>query len=99
MKTAVINGKNVEIRELNFSDVAEMEDMGLVFDGKSSKTFKTLICLVSLFEGIPYVSACEEVNEHFKNGGSFDDFAPLVEELNRFFTSCLAKKTGKAQNQ
>ena len=51
--------------------------------------------------GTDLATAGKEIEEHIKNGGSFDDFAPLFDMINKsdFFTMTEAAEKKKATEE
>lgn len=85
-KSIIINSKEYEIPELKFSTIRNMEKAGINFLRSEEEPFEFSSQLFMFFSGLDKATADKELDEHFDNGGQFDDLAPLVNSIKDFFT-------------
>lgn len=92
-KSITINSKEYKVPTINFGTICELEDLGIDFNAMDSKSFNFIRGLVALTIGCNLKKAGEEIDEHISNGGSFDDFVPLIMAVTESdFFQKLAKK-------
>lgn len=76
-----INGKNYKLKEVDFNGICVLEDLGFSAAEIKSKTFSSMRACFAYHAGLDLVSASKEIEEHFKNKGKFEDFAPFIEKV------------------
>lgn len=95
-----INGKNYKLPTIDFNAVCDLDDLGFHIGDEqtSKKIFGSIRALSAFVMGTDLATAGKEIEEHIKNGGSFDDFAPLFDMINKsdFFTMTEATEKKKA---
>lgn len=79
MEKITINGKNFELRIIDFDAVCELEDLGMSIVDVKEKTFKSIRALVAFIEKCDLKNAGKEIEGHLANNGKLNDFAPLFE--------------------
>lgn len=94
MNTVKINNKIVIIKPIDFEAICKLEDLGFDVTKVGSKTFSSLRSSVAFHMGITLQEASSEIEEHIKNGGKVEEFAPLLEAITEsdFFQN-LARNT------
>jgi hypothetical protein len=97
MEEITVNGKKITVRPITFEDLCALEDMGISIITTHSQPLNMCAGMVAVFEGISLQSAQKEISEHLKNGGSFMDFHPIFEAVEKsdFFQS-LQKEADKS---
>jgi hypothetical protein len=81
MKNITINGKEYEIRPIDFNAICALEDKGFSLQDAAKQSMKTIRALVALVIDCDIDKAGKEVEQHIANGGKFSDFAVLIENL------------------
>ena len=95
-KSIIINGTEYDIPKFTFSAICSLERKGLDFQNIEKESFNFINILVSFVTGVSTQKAADIIDEHIKNGGSLDDFTPLIEALvNSDFFQSLSKKRKK----
>jgi hypothetical protein len=99
MNTVKINNKIVIIKDIDFSAICELEDLGLDVMKVGNKAFSSLRAAVAFHLGISLTEASQEIENHVKNGGKIDELAPLLEIIiqSDFFQN-LARNTENEEN-
>lgn len=96
MNKIIINEKEYEIPEINFSAVRRLEKLGVDFESAQEQPFSFISSLVALTIKSNNDVADNEIEQHLDKGGSINDFMPLMEAVaNSSFFQKLAKKTRK----
>lgn len=92
-KVVVINGKNVEIKPVDFNGVCELSENGFDFESGKVKIFSSLRACLAYNMGADLVTAGKEIEEHIKGGGKIDDLLPMLEAVtdSDFFQAVLKK--------
>lgn len=83
MEKITINGKEFELRKIDFNAVCELEDLGMSIIDIKDKTFKSIRALVAFVEKCDLEKAGKEVEAHFTNKGKINDFTPLFEMVSK----------------
>lgn len=85
MEKITINGKEFELREIDFNAVCELEDLGMSIIDIKDKTFlfKSIRALVAFVERCDLEKAGKEVEAHLTNKGKINDFTPLFEMVSK----------------
>ena len=83
MEKITINGKEFELRTIDFNAVCELEDLGMSIIDIKDKTFKSIRALVAFVMKCDLDKAGKEVENHLANGGKINDFAPLFEMVSK----------------
>lgn len=91
-KSITINSKEYKVPEFNFGTLCELEDLGIDFGNIENKSFGFIRALVAITINADTKKAENEINAHLENGGSFDDFTPILEA---FTTSDFFQKLSK----
>ena len=91
MTNVTINGKTFAVKKIDFAALVALEDVGLtpaIFAEPQKHSFRLISSLVAYTEDITAEEANAEIENHLLNGGTFDDFTPLIESLEKsdFFT-------------
>jgi hypothetical protein len=90
----VINGKNVNIKPIDFEAICELEDLGFDINTISKKTFSNIRTAVAFHMGLSLSEASAEIEGHIKNGGKIDAFVPLIEAItNSDFFQAITQNT------
>lgn len=95
-KNIIINSKDYKLKEIDFNAVCELGKLGLRITDKDclNDTFNVIRSSFAFHSGLQLDLAGKELEEHLMNGGSFDDFTPLIETLgNSDFFTMLAKNS------
>lgn len=74
-----INNKKYKIPELNFNTICMLEEMGVQLPEIDKRIFSTIRGFVALAMDGDFEKAGKEIEEHIKNGGSFDE---ILKEIN-----------------
>ena len=86
-KKITINGKDYKLKEIDFNDICDLEDLGLsLTDFKRSRMNSVRALLAYIGEMSPE-EAGNEIMAHLKNGGTMDIINELFEMLSTFFQS------------
>ena len=98
-KSVTINGKNYEVKEIDFDAICELEEYGVSIGDIAMFRKKTLSLYRGCFAyhaGLTLKQASKEIQSHLVNGGTFEDFIPFVDALTEsdFFDE-LAKSQAK----
>lgn len=98
MNTVMINNKVVVIKNIDFSAICELEDLGLDVSKVGSKTFSSVRSAVAFHMGISLDDAGKEIENHIKNGGKLDALVPLLEAIvESDFFQALAQNNTEAE--
>lgn len=81
MKAITINGKEYEIKPIDFNAICELEKCGLSIKDCENQTFSMVRALVAILMGGNQELAGKEIEKHIANGGKFDDFSPLIDNF------------------
>ena len=82
MKKITINSKDYNIdKVIDFNGICELEDLGLDLSNLKKTKMSSIRALLSYMGDIDTDTAGAEIMEHIKNGGSFEDFTPLINSL------------------
>lgn len=76
-----INGKTYKLKEVDFNGICVLEDLGFSAAEIKNKTFSSMRACFAYHAGLDLVTASKEIEEHFKNKGKFEDFAPFIEKV------------------
>lgn len=89
-----INGKEYNIPKIDFKAIVEMEKLGADFT--QFQTFGLILSAVAYTIKGTTESASEEIEKHISNGGTINDFMPLIKAVtdSSFFQN-LAKTVRK----
>lgn len=92
-KSITINSKEYKVPEINFGTICDLENYGINFTEIENKSFNFIRGLVAYTIGCDGKIASKEISEHINNGGSLEDFMPLITAVTEsdFFQN-LAKK-------
>jgi len=77
-KEISINGKNYELRKIDFSAICILEDLGFSASDLKGKTFSSIRACFAFHSGLDLIKAGQEIEAHIKNKGKFEDFAPFI---------------------
>lgn len=77
MDKITINGKEYELRKIDFNAVCELEDLGMSLLDIQNKTFKAIRALVAFVIRKDLAIASKEIEQHISNKGSIEDFTSL----------------------
>ena len=98
-KSVTINGKNYEVKEIDFNAICELEECGVSLGDLSvfkKKPFTLYRGCFAYHSGLEMEQASKEMENHLVNGGTFEDFIPFVEALTESdFFDKLAKSQAK----
>lgn len=83
MEKITINGKEFELRTIDFDAVCELEDLGMSIIDIKDKTFKSIRALVAFVEKCDLSTASKEIEAHLANKGKINDFTPLFEMVSK----------------
>ena len=99
MNTIKINNKVVIIKPIDFDAICTLEDLGFDVAKVGSRTLSSIRSAVAFNMGITLQEASAEIEQHIKNGGKFDEFAPLLEAITQsdFFQN-LARNMENTEN-
>lgn len=94
MNKVKINGKEYQLKNIDFGAMCELEELGFDIKNVEKKSFSTIRALVAFTMGVSIEKAGQEIEEHLANGGKFDDFAPISQSFSEsdFFTKLLSQK-------
>ena len=82
MKKITINSKDYNIdKVIDFNAVCELEDLGLSLTDLKKTKMSSVRALLAYMGDMSSDEAGKEIMEHLKNGGSFEDFTPLIDSL------------------
>lgn len=89
MKSVIVNNKNVEIKPIDFAAICALEDLGFDVMNVQKKTFSSIRAAVAFHMGVSLHTAADEIESHFKNGGTVEDISPLLTAIveSDFFSS------------
>ena len=93
--TYKLNNKEYNFdKEINFREILKMEKCGVSFTKLEDEPFNQAIGMVSYVTGLDKAKTLKEIDEHFENGGSFDDIIAFLNVLVNcdFFKKVGAKK-------
>lgn len=80
MKKITINSKDYNLdKVIDFNAICELEDLGLSVPALKKSSMSAFRALLAWFGDITVEQAGAEIMAHLRNGGSFDDCAPLME--------------------
>lgn len=100
IKKITLNGKEYSIKDVNFEEMCELEDMGLSLATVKSKPLTAFRALVAFYCDMSTEDASKEIEEHLRNGGNMDLLSELVEHLaNSGFFRLLSEPTTKAESK
>ena len=86
-KKITVNGKDYKLKEIDFNDICDLEDLGLsLTDFKRSRMNSVRALLAYIGEMSPE-EAGNEIMAHLRNGGTMDVINELFEMLATFFQS------------
>ena len=83
MEKITINGKEFELRKIDFNAICELEDLGMSIVDVRSKTFNSLRALVAFVEKCDLEESSKEIEAHLTNKGKINDFAPLFDMVKK----------------
>lgn len=87
-KKITVNGKDYKLKEIDFNDICDLEDLGLsLTDFKRSRMSSVRALLAYIGEMSPEEAGNEIMAHLKKNGGSMDVINELFEMLATFFQS------------
>ena len=94
-KKITINSKDYKLKEINFNNICELEELGLSLDGIKKSKMTSIRALLAFAGEMTPEEAGNEIMEHLKKGGTFDDFAPLMNSFveSDFFLTIRQPKT------
>lgn len=82
MKKITINSKDYNIdKVIDFNGICELEELGLNLSDLKKTKMTSIRALLAYFGETDTDTAGAEIMEHLKNGGTFEDFAPLIDCL------------------
>ena len=82
MKKITINSKDYKLnKEIDFNGICELEELGLNLSDLKKTKMTSIRALLAYFGEIDTDTAGAEIMGHLKNGGTFEDFAPLIDCL------------------
>lgn len=92
-KSIVINSKEYKVPVMDFGTICTLEDLGVDFNNIQGKSFNLIRGLVACTIDCGIKKATKEINEHIENGGSIEDFSPLIEAVfeSDFFQNLVKK--------
>ena len=92
-----INGKKIEIKNVDFSAICELEELGLEFLNIQRKLFASIRILMAFNANITLEEAGVEIESHIKNGGNITDLTVMVEAItdSDFFKDLIARNQKK----
>ena len=76
-----INSKDYTFKNIDFNGICELEDLGLSIDGIKKGKMNACRALLAYHGNMTSDEAGNEIMAHLKNGGGFDDFAPMIDNL------------------
>jgi hypothetical protein len=77
-KEIIINGKSYNLKKIDFSAICTLEELGFSANELKGKTFSSIRACFAFHSGLDVIKAGQEIEEHIKNKGKFEDFAPFV---------------------
>lgn len=77
-KEIIINGKNYNLKKIDFSAICMLEELGFSAADMKGKTFSSIRACFAFHSGLDLIKAGEEIEAHMKNKGKFEDFAPFI---------------------
>jgi hypothetical protein len=98
-KTFTVNGKEYKAKEFDFNTVCDLEDMGVSIEDMAEKPTASIRAYFASCTGKGKSFAGKEMEQHFINGGSFDEIASAMnEEMEKsdFFRALL--QTAEEEN-
>lgn len=105
MKTFEINGKEYSGKPFDFNLVCDLEDMGVTIENMTEKVYGTVRAYIALCMNSSRAEAGREMEEHYINGGDFEEAAEVMtEEMEKsdFFQELIKRakaETAKAQTE
>lgn len=81
MKKITVNNKEYgleRIKAMDFNGICELEELGLSMNGIKKTQMTSVRALLAYAGNITAEEAGAQIMEHIKNGGSFEDVAPLI---------------------
>ena len=93
-KSITINSKEYKVPEINFGAICKLEKLGVNFNDIEGQTFNFICGLVAYTIGADMNKAGKEIDEHISNGGSIQDFMPLIKVVtdSDFFQNLTKKR-------
>lgn len=83
MEKITINGKEFELREIDFNALCELEKLGMSIIDIQDKTFSSIRALTAFTMKCDLDTAGKAIESHIKNGGKINDFTPLFEMVSK----------------
>lgn len=80
-KTITINGKEYEIKPINFKALYELGELGFDVDEVNTKTMKCARILCAYTMQCDFETVDKEVDAHMASGGSIVDLKPLFDNI------------------
>lgn len=102
MQTITINGKNYELKKIDFKALVKLEKLGFnikTIDNIEENYWGALASLTAFIMNDANTDrAVNEIEAHIEKGGSLDDFAPLFDMIkdSDFFRRLSKQQTSKA---
>lgn len=94
-----INGKQYEVAKYNYNTSCALEEMGADINVLMTKPNTLVRAYLAISGGMSVMEAGEEIEKHYMNGGTMDDFvvAMLEEVQNSGFFQARMKKMESAE--
>lgn len=94
-----INGKQYEVAKYNYNTSCALEEMGADINVLMTKPNTLVRAYLAISGGMTVMEAGEEIEKHYMNGGTMDDFvmAMLEEVQNSGFFQARMKKMGSVE--
>lgn len=81
MVSVIINGKEIVARPATFKTLVDFEKMGFNITKMGDMPFSAMAAVVAYYANWSFDRACDEIEHHIENGGTFDDFEPLLKAI------------------
>lgn len=93
----IINGKSYQIPEITFNTMCDLEAIGVSLEKISQKPLMTIRGFLCVAMGQDPQAAGRELEEHLKNGGSFEEIIKEISTalMNSGFFQALAENRRK----
>ena len=96
-ETIVVNGKTYPAKEIDFNFVCELEMNGIEFTEVGTRMLPAVRCYIAHCMGTNVEKAGDIINQHFINGGNFEEIIKVFGE--KVETSGFFQALNKTEEQ
>lgn len=76
-----INGKEYNVKEIDFNTMCELEDNGVSISDMEKKPFSVIRGFLAVIMNVDHTTAGKELSEHIEKGGSIEKLANEISNL------------------